>query len=554
MSQEQENPTQPEAQDLDPVAAGDISEQEETLESLAESVSQKTEVKPAEEKPAVSSEDDEVEALLKKKPATHLPRSPFHEKAEGEKTSGSLVLPPADVKTVLEIISKMTNVQMDGDNQRDWLAKLKYSLDFLPAGEAYQAELDNKDNGPTNTLAAGGKTLALSLLSPRANGGVQVYEGERAFLQILNHRGTGGVSKTPLWNSGFYVYFKPCLAPQFLELLAVLNSDTLTAGRDTYGLALSSDTAYTLSRLVDFVLQHVYSTSVVPEAVSTATAIKQLMKPQDTWSLLWGFLCACFKNGIDYEQPCVADPSKCTHIDKGVLDLTLLQIPFKEKLTDWHISHMSKSAQGSMSLESIKRYQDELPCHGEHRVVFDKGTPEQIAITIKTPTTDEFLNQATNYIDSLTNAIAKALSQRLTEKERNAYIEETARATAVCKYAHYIAKIEFGDVDENTDTINSYTGVISDRDGIRRTLSSLSEDVIRDKIIEEIVRYVGRSAASAIGIPAYKCKKCGGEYASAESGDDPSLRAVIPIDIIQLFFELVSQRMQRLVEKPSIQA
>lgn len=484
----------------------------------------------------------------KVKAGVKLTRSPMREKKEGELTPILLVIPPADIATVLKTISEMNNEELGGASQKEWLAKLKYSLDMLPSKNAFTDELANVANGGTNTLENAGKLLALSMLSPKAGAGRQVYEGERAYLQIVNHRGSGGVSKAPLWNSGFYIYFKPAVAPQFLELLAMLNSDTLTAGRDTYGLALSSDTAYTLSRLVDFALAHVYATSIASDAFSTLSELKKLIKPQDTWALLWGFLCACFKNGIEYEQPCVADPSKCNHIDKGVIDITLLQVPFKEKLTDWHISHMSKTAQNSMSLESVKRYQDELPCHQEFRVVFDQGTPRQIAISIATPTANEFIDQSTGYIDALANSITKSLAQRLTEKERNTFIEESSRATALCKYSHFISKIEFGDVNDDDNALNHYVGIVTDRDGIMRSLASLSEDtVIREKIIDEIVNYIGRSSASAIAIPAYNCPKCGGKHAPSTETDDPAMKSVIPIDVIQLFFELVSQRIQKLV-------
>lgn len=485
------------------------------------------------------------------KPVVEMKRSPISPEPEKkEKNTLVIVIPPMDNKSVLRVAENLLNEELSGENQSEWLAKLKYSLDMLPENDLFYDELNKVENQPTNTLEYNGKVLALRLLNTSKNSGREAYEGERAMLQVIAHRGRGGVSHTPLWNSGFYVVFKPAISSEFVDLLATLNTDTLQAGRSSFGLALSSDTVILLNRVMDFVLSHVYTTSLDAKHYNTLSDLKKYIKPQDIWSFLWGFLCATFKTGIVFEQPCVSDPSHCNRIDRGRLDLSLLQIPFKSKLPEWHLAHMSKTTRNSMSLDSVLRYQSELPCQADYRFIIDPGQPGQIAITLSTPTTDDYINQSVNYINSMVAAITKSVGEKIPANVRNKHIEEKTRATSLCKYSHFVSKIEIGNVDEASNSgINDFVGVITEREGIERSLGALSaEPDIRDRVITEISNYISRSSASAIGIPSYHCPSCHKPPKDSESVQDEHMKTVIPVDLLQLFFELVSQNVQKAVE------
>lgn len=456
-----------------------------------------------------------------------------------------IMLPPDSFQNTEDSLNRIPNEDLKSLGQLEWGAALRAGVQLIPDRDAY-GDVFAPESEAANVVNHAGKMLRGAKAATAKKEGNVVLEGERAYLNILNHLGTGAVFRTPLWNSGFYIYFKPATEPQFLELLTGINLDTLQLGRSSYGLALSNDTVYTLNRAYDFALSHVYSTTIKSTEYQTMAELKKYIKEQDIWSVLWGFLCACYPGGTHYRQPCVANPETCNHVDSGHIDLTLLQVPLKSKLPEYHRNHMTKIAYNSMTLESIKTYQDTLPCQAEKRVLFNKGTPHEIALTFKTQSSEYFVNQGYNYIGNIVDAVAASFREELNEVDRNKLINQTGKAETLCKYIHLVKEIEYGDLSDE-GAVGAGKVSIRDDDGIRRTLAHFSSiDNLREAILDEIIIYINQAAASVIGIPTYKCPKCGGGYRGEKDADGNVIASYIPIDILQLFFVLVSQRVRRI--------
>ena len=69
-------------------------------------------------------------------------------------------------------------------------------------------------------------------------------------------------TRIPLFNSGFWVFFKPASPMEMLTLRMMTTGDKVELGRRSYGLTHSNHIVYSLSRIFEMALAHVYATSV----------------------------------------------------------------------------------------------------------------------------------------------------------------------------------------------------------------------------------------------------------------------------------------------------
>jgi hypothetical protein len=82
---------------------------------------------------------------------------------------------------------------------------------------------------------------------------------------------------------------------------------------------------------------------------------------------------------------------------------------------------------------------------------------------------------------------------------------------------------------------------IVDPDTIDQVLVPLSNDnTLRVKFLEEVSKFIEDKTIAVIGIPTYRCPKCNKEQ------NEPNMPQrfidVIPLDVLNLFFGLISLR------------
>jgi hypothetical protein len=114
-------------------------------------------------------------------------------------------------------------------------------------------------------------------------------------------------------------------------------------------------------------------------------------------------------------------------------------------------------------------------------------------------------------------------------KKKDELINEYIKVSILNQYRHYIESIEMGD---NT---------IVDPDTIDQVLVPLSNDnTLRVKFLEEVSKFIEDTTIAVIGIPTYRCPKCNKEQ------NEPNMPQrfidVIPLDVLNLFFGLISLR------------
>jgi hypothetical protein len=251
-------------------------------------------------------------------------------------------------------------------------------------------------------------------------------------------------------------------------------------------------------------------------------------------SFLNGFAHTLYPRGFQFRRACAFNPEKCNHVTEGKLDLGKLQVINYKPMTDWMKTHLAVRRANSKSLADITRYQAELTSAQPWRAQIEGA--DNLFVTFRSPTINEYIDSGHNWIGNITEMVDKVLSAKAGDSERNALITRHGQATTMRQYSHWVESIEVG------------TKAIEDRETIEKTLDRLSADnTIRVSFIEKVVDYINSSTLGVIGLPAYKCPVCK-EDQEAET-PVKGFKDVIPLDVIQLFFALITQRIQRISQR-----
>lgn len=509
-----------------------------------------------------SSEKEESETLEKfmselednynlpdqKKKATQFYATSTSEKIGSPDT---VFIPPSayrDANKLIKRLPETMNYTMSAP-QRKWVESLQQGFSGNSSvDDVYSDRLNEEGSDFRQHVDYNGNTYRGRAPVFKRKPGSREIDGENALIQLVTHLGVGGLFRAPMWNTGMWVTFKPATETELLELNRLLHMDKIQMGRTSHGLALSNYVVYSVERVFDFALRHVYNTSIRSEELPLSN-LRDWISPQDINSFIWGFLCANYPSGFHYMTGCVSNPVKCNYVIEETLNVTKLQWVDNSDLTDWQKQHMSSMAANSKSLDSLKRYKEEMKRVQSRRIILHEGTKHELAISLKTPTVTEYIQQGHNWIGGIIESVNTALGFDASDKDRSDYVNTVGKATTLCQYSHWIESIEYGEITEKPEnTEEASKNIITDRDTIDETLKLLSStDSIREKIIDEIIKYINDSTISVIGVPSFDCPACG------QSQDlemtYPRHTSVIPLDVLNVFFDLISQRVMRIVSR-----
>lgn len=455
--------------------------------------------------------------------------------AEKIATGDHIHLPGGYTEQIQKTLSSLPNVNMvDNPEARNWAESMNEGITLNTYDGVFIPTLN--DPNATFTQKVEHNNLDLIAAKPRfKNVENENLKGERAVIRLISHLGIGTLFQVPLWHSGVWVTFKPPTESEIVEINRLLTSEKIKFGRYSYGLAFSNVTVYTTNRLVEFALSHIYDMTAMSDEVNIGN-LKNHISCQDIPSLLWGFVCTMYPRGFKYSRACVNNPDKCNHIAEDTLNLTKLQWTNTAGLTDWQKTHMSSRQARVKDLASIKRYKEELKSSQKTRVTISNSSGHEVSVTVRTPSISEYIDAGHRWIGNIVEAVETAVGTDANKAERDAIIIRHGQASAMRNYSHWVESIEY---DSN---------IVDDRETIESLLDNLSsDDEIREKFIQEVVKFINDSTISVIGIPTFDCPKCGTEQPGTISL--PKITNVIPLDVIQVFFELITQRLSRLTER-----
>jgi len=470
----------------------------------------------------------------------------------GPRTSGSpdeISIPAESNSIISKRLERSPNLNMTvSAGQQTWANSVRMGMQHTPLEDAYTPRLNEKGANFRQLVQSGDIQLRGRLPTFTNKPGQHVIEGEAAMLQLVTHLGTGGLFHCPLWNTGMWVMFKPSTETELLELNRMIASDKIQAGRWSYGLALGSNVVYTIDRVFEFALAHVYNTSIRSEEIPIRE-LRNLIAVQDIYSFIWGFLCATYPSGFHYNRGCINNPAKCNHTVQENLNVSRLQWTDDSSLTEWQKKHMSSRSANSMTLESVKRYKEEMSRTKEQPLNLGKGTPHEVQLILKSPSVGQYIEQGHRWIGGLVDAVGSVLGADASSDERNLQINKLNKATTLGQYTHFVKSIEFGEITKQPESASeNSTRIITDIASIEENLKVLSSiDSIREAIISGILDYIHTTTLSVIGVPAFNCPVCKDPQDTEKTY--PRHVNVIPLDVLQVFFALLTQRLSRIEKR-----
>lgn len=451
-------------------------------------------------------------------------------------TAITIVMPGDHDKETRDAIQRAPNVSyVDNPVARDWANTLQEGLEMTSYAEGFIPSLEEEGSQWVQGVEV--NNTRLSAQSPRFKQAEnENLKGERAVIRVMSQLGLGSLFQVPLWHTGIWVTIKPPTETEIVELHRTMQNDKIQFGRFTYGLAFSNMTSFTVGRLSDFVIDHIYDTTAKTDELPISD-LKNIISAQDYPSLLWGLACSMFANGFQYRRPCSSDPEKCNYILEETLNVSKLQWTNENALTDWQKTHMSVRQSKSKDKASILRYKEELVRSQNTTFVLRAGEENQTTkMVLGAPTLQEYVEAGHRWIGEITETAERALGVDGKEDERNKFIRRRSQATAMRNFMHWVKAIELG------------TNTIDDRETIESTLNVMSaDDNIRTAYSEAVINFINKSTISLIGIPVFDCPSCKTTQKATDGLD--SHKNVIPLDVMQVFFALLYQKLARITAR-----
>ena len=448
----------------------------------------------------------------------------------------TIVLPGDHDKETRDAIQRAPNVSyVDNPAARDWAQALQDGLEMTSYAEGFLPALEEDGRKWTQAVDVGNAKLAgqSPRFKPTEN---ENLKGERAVIRVMSQLGLGSLFQVPLWHTGIWVTIKPPTETEIVELHRIMAADKIQFGRFTYGLAFANMSSYTVGRLVDFVIDHIYDTTVKTDELPIGE-MKKFISAQDYPSLIWGMACSMFANGFQYRRPCSTDPEKCNYILEETLNVSKLQWTDNNALTDWQKTHMSVRQSKCKDKASVLRYKEELSrIQNTTFVLKEDGPGHSTKLVLGTPSIEDYIEAGQRWIGEITETVERALSVDTKDDERNRFIRRRSQATAMRNFMHWVKAIELD------------TNIIDDRETIESTLNVLSsDDGIRTAYNKAVIDYINKSTISLIGIPVFECPNC-----HAEQTSDTQLHNhanIIPLDVMQVFFGLLYQKLDKITAR-----
>lgn len=354
-----------------------------------------------------------------------------------------------------------------------------------------------------------------------ADPNVSKVSGEKAQLRVRALLGLGGLMTIPLWHSGFHITIKTPSDSALIELRRRIMETKIALGRETHGLAFSNISSYTTQWLVDFIIDHLYETTL-----KNSADIRKRIATPDLPILFWGLACAVWPKGFHYVRA-LATPEGITEkkLVSGKINVGKLMWVDNSSFTKAQKAHMSNRTSSSMTDEMIDAYRNGFPLYKGRTI--DLG--ENLKINLHVPSVEEYIRSGNHWIQSLTSIVEEIFTTDKDDADRrNTAIAEHANATVMRQYGHWVENIL---VDDSLQT---------DRGTIDSILETMSENAeVRKKFHVEIGKYIDDVTVAIIAIPEV-------------SGSGTNLNKfpnLIPLDVISVFFTLLIQRVNQILTR-----
>ena len=434
---------------------------------------------------------------------------------------------------LLDLDNKLNKEDISRKELQNWKKEVEDGLEYLfTPGTLHENSFTTQGSKWRQGLlteAGDLKTIHKAALKPLEG----EIKGESAILRIATLINTGAVVTIPLPHSGMWVSLTPPSDATIISFYNTIYNDKATLGRATNGLTLGNFSVVLNSRIFELIKSHIYKINFSDIDIKN-TAEKILIS--DLPILIWGFACTQYPAGFNIKRQCVNDPSVCTHLFEGTVDLKKLLWINNNALTQTQKKILNEHRSGKHTIESYNKYKTEHTVTVPSSfIISDIVEDTTIKINLRTPTISEYVSDGYAWVNELNESVESVVLGNAVEEEKvkDETLKMLVNSSMLRIYSHYVDTIEVND------------SVMKDRDTINAVLANFTSiDALRTTILSKINKYISDSTLALIGIPSHTCPECNKEQNTEPVND--SFVDVIPLDVLPLFFGLLMLRMSRI--------
>lgn len=424
------------------------------------------------------------------------------------------------------------NHQHRTEELKEWREVAEEAVDYYTVGGLYQNRFSDKDSVFKQGIETKDGSL-LSISTPKFKTTSGEIKGELALLKISKALGLGDVINIPLPHSGIWVTIKPPTEKDLIDFYNSIYREKVSLGRSTFGLTLSNFSVQINNRLFDFILKHIhnlnYGDMPIPE-------LKNYLLIHDFPILAWGFACTMYPNGFDYQRNCITDINECSYVAKEIMNMTKLLWVDNPQLSEYQKVILEEFRPNKLSLDGYRKF------ISEHKKVVGSTftTKRGIKIRLKIPTFAEYTSDGLKWVNGINTAIENIIlaedDNSKTEEVKTEMLNQYVKTSVLRQFNHFV------------DYIDTTDGVVTDRETINQMLEMLSgDDELRSEITENILKFKANTTIGLVGIPEYECPSCHAGQNTSPVND--RFINVIPLDVMNLFFTLITLKISRILER-----
>ena len=357
---------------------------------------------------------------------------------------------------------------------------------------------------------------ASGLSEPTANEAVMIYDSLSS---------SGSTFEIPLWHSGIWLYIKRPTLSDSIELDKQIANERSVLGRNTRGASFANDGLFISKHVVEFALKHTFDHNVKG---GTKDILRSLILQPDIQTIAWALGLVEYPAGFPFDQACTANPSKCKHVTKEIVNLSKVHRPDTSRFDSEHRKFMAGHST-KRTIEDITKYQETLDIRNPVVKVNDYAS-----IVMRIPTIENHLEAGYAWVNEIEANTVATFGITLEGNARATYEEDQAIATRLRNYAHWVDKIVLKSGDVTTP--------VTDRTAIDKLLVKMSSDRREVNIIQNAIdEFMSANLLVVIGTPNYQCPSCN-SYMMSRKGPES---VIIPWDPVSIFFNLQQFKIER---------
>lgn len=361
-------------------------------------------------------------------------------------------------------------------------------------------------------------------IEPSTNG--QKLTGTAAISKMNMLLGGGKYIRVPLFGSGFWITLSVPSNSALLNLNLSIEEKKGQVGRATVGAIFSNRQALLISDIYDFILEHIYDTSIKNW---TEIDLKKYIKSIDLYPLLQAMSVTMFPEGFKYEVPCVHRPTDCNYIQEVTLNLGKMFWTDESKLNQHQRKFMYDSLTKTRLVSEIETYQTDMALTSDNKIVIN----ENISAILRISSVDDLISSGDRWINDVINIVDKLAFSKATEEQRQYILHSHMMIASIREYSHYVERFV---LNENTDD----TKYIEEHTTIEAGITSIAGDTEHSEVFTKgIAQFIERNIVTVIGTPNFQCPECN----SSQTNPDSLHPLICAFDPLVVFITLLGRRL-----------